>query len=461
MRVRSTESFYYVIIDLTPQIGMQEAIHKFKTNGFIKRISLALGTLAVALVLSACSLLPGEKTPKVVNLEYWGLWPSQTAMDAVISDYKAINPNVNITYKKRTLQQYRETVESQVNSQTGPDIFSFHNTWVPMLKEELAPVPSDIVSQSEFKNNYYPVVFSDLRSDGKFVGIPLEYDGLALFYNEDIFKAAGLTTPPQSWTEFAQAAAKMTVKDAAGNIRTAGAALGAASNVDHFSDILGLMILQNGGDPKTPTDTQTSDALQYFSNFAKGQNRVWDESMPASTVAFTGGNLAMYFAPSWRAIEIKNANPLLKFKTAPVPQLEGSKVTWATYWAEGVSSTSKNQKEAWAFLKYMQSDDTLIKLYSETSRSPGVFFGMPYPKLSLASKLVSDPVVGAFLIDAPFAKSFHMASRTFDNGLNDQTIKAYEDAVNAAAKDANLKQALETTAQNIAQVTAKFSGAAK
>lgn len=417
--------------------------------------------MLASFLLSACSILPGKKSEETVTLEYWGLWTTQTAIDSVINDYKKIKPNVNVSYKKRTPQQYRETLENQIQSGKGPDIFRFHNTWTPMLKEELDPVPSEAISQSDFKKNYYPSAFSDLRVGGKIVGVPLEFDGLALFYNEDIFKAAGITKPPSSWTDFAQTAAKLTVKDGTGNIRTAGAALGTSSNVDHFSDILGMMILQNGGDPKSPTDKQSADALEYFTNFAKGPNRVWDEAMPGSTVAFAGGNLAMYFGPSWRAIDFRNANPLLKFKGAPVPQLEGNKVSWATYWAEGVSSKSSHKKEAWEFIKYLQSDEVLTKLYSESAKSPGRFFGEPYPKVSMAAKLSSDPILGPFLADAPFARSFPMASRTFDNGLNDQIIKAYEDAVNAVLKGTQASKALETTAKNVNTVLNRYGSPAK
>ncbi len=420
--------------------------------------------LLTTILLSACSLpIPGLKSSKqeTVNLEYWGLWESPTAIESIITDYKKIKPNVNISYKKRSKEQYRESLESQIQSGKGPDIFRFHSTWVPMLKDELAPVPSSVVSASDLKSNFYPVVAQDLRSGGKLVGVPLEIDGLELFYNEDIFKAAGITKAPSSWTEFAQDAVKLTVKDTAGNIRTAGAAIGTATNVDHFSDLLALMIMQNGGDLKSPADKQSADALQYYASFAQGANKVWDEAQPPSTVAFTGGNLAMYFAPSWRAIDIKNANPLLKFKVASVPQLEGNKVTWASYWVEGVSSKSQHQNEAWEFLKYMEEDDTLVRLYSEAAKSPGRFFGEPYPKVSMAQKLAADPILGAFITDAPFARSFPMASRTFDNGINDQIIKAYEDAVNSVLKGTPPKTALDTTAKNIQQILAKFPAPSK
>ena len=167
-------------------------------------------------------------------------------------------------------------------------------------------------------------------------------------------------------------------------------------------------------------------------------------------------NLAMYFAPSWRAAEIKASNPTLNFKIAPVPQLDNNKITWGSYWALGVSSKSTSQEEAWKFVKYLQEDSTMVKLYTEAQKTPGRIFGEAYPKITLAAKLASDPYVGAYMTDAPYMQSFPMASRTFDNGLNDQIIKAYEDAINSAIAGTPATEALKTTAANIAKVFAKY-----
>ena len=178
--------------------------------------------------------------------------------------------------------------------------------------------------------------------------------------------------------------------------------------------------------------------------------------MPATTVAFAGGSLAMYLGPSWRAAEIKNANPLLKFKIAQVPQLVGGKAAWASYWATGVSAKSANKSAAWEFVKYLQEEQTLIKLYSEAMKSPGRFFGVPYPRTSMAAKIASDPIVGAYVSDAPFMRSFPMASRTFDNGINDQIIKAYEDAINAVIRGTPAQNALTITAKNVTSILTRF-----
>ena len=110
------------------------------------------------------------------------------------------------------------------------------------------------------------------------------------------------------------------------------------------------------------------------------------------------------------------------------------------------------QKEAFEFLKYLQKDETLIKLYSESTKTPGRLIGMPYPKKELAKKLASDPISGAYVTFAPFMHSFPMASNTFDNGLNDQIIAAYKEAVDEAFKRTSSTKALEIVAQKVAEI---------
>lgn len=424
------------------------------------RLPKLLVVILLSSILSACSF-GGGSSNKVITLQYWGLFDAAPTINEIIDEYKKVHPNVNIVYEKKSREQYRETLQAQIKDGHGPDIFQFHDTWTPMLENDLSQVPTDVLSNNDFQQKYYPTTITDLRnSSKKFVGVPLGIDGLGLFYNEDLFQAAGITKPPATWQEFAQSAAKLTVKDTQGNIRTAGAALGTADNIDHFSEILALMILQNGGDLKTPTNQRSADSLDYYTHFARDQNRIWDETMPRSTLAFAGGNLAMYFGPSWRAAEIKNTNPLLRFKIAPVPQLEGGKTAWASYWAVGVSAKikdQKTQKEAWEFVKYLQEDQTLVKIYTEALNSPGRFVGMPYPKINLAQKLASDPVVGAYVTDAPYMRSFPVATDTFDNGLNDELVKVWKEAIKSNLSGTPSNRATEIVAKGTQNAFAKYS----
>lgn len=431
--------------------GLKTKANKFKISALV----LSLSSLVI--FLSGCSLIGGNQN-KQVNLKYWGIWESSTTMSQIIANYKKLKPNVSITYEKRSPQQYRDSLQTQIENGRGPDIFTFHNTWPIMLKNYLAPAPSSIMTANALKDNYYPVIFGDMKnSQQQVIGVPSGIDGIALFWNKDIFDAAGIPNPPSTWQELSQDASLLTVRDAQGNIRTAGVALGTASNVDSFSDILGLMIFQNSGDPKNPATKEGAEALEYYTTFAKGPSKVWDETLPSSTVAFAGGTLAMYFGQSWRAIDIKNANPLLNFEVAPVPQLENGNTNWASYWATGVSSKSQNTQEAWEFVKYLNDQQTLITMYNEDSKSPGRFFGQPYPLKSMGEQLATDPFVGAYIVEAPTMLSFPMASRTYDNGINDQIIKSYEDAVNSVLLNGDAANALQTVAQNISAIFTKYN----
>ena len=290
-----------------------------------------------------------------------------------------------------------------------------------------------------------------LNVNGQLVGIPLMYEGLALFYNTEIFSTAVLE-PPKTWPDLRTVASKLTVK-AGNSIKRAGIAMGTAGNVEHFSDILAVLMMQNKADLLNPNSPETSDALKFYVNFSKADD-VWDETLPASSVAFARGDVAMIFAPSWRALEIKQMNPNLPFKTVPMPQLDDTRIASANFWAEGVSSKSQNKDAAWKFLKYLSSAEVQKKLYATQS---GVRpFGEMYSRKDLANELAVDPVASAFLQDAPFAKGSYMSSATHDGGLNDQIVKYYEDAVTALNGGSSVEEVLITLDQGVKQTLRQY-----
>jgi len=429
----------------------------------IKKLATFSVFVFLAFTLAGCTLpfLKGG-TSGPITLKYWGLFEPEQVVKPLIDKYQADHPNVTISYEMQTPTDYRERVTSRIDQGTGPDIFRFHNTWVPMLKNELAVVPKEIIDKETFEKSFYPIAASDLAAPDGYYGIPLEFDGLGLYYNVDLLDAAGFSSPPTTWDQLRTMAASLTVKDQEGRIKTAGAALGTATNVDHFSDILAVMFLQNGvdlknivsGDPQK--DKLAEDALDFYSLFARSsqQERVWDETMEVSTSAFAAGRIAFYFAPSWRVFEIKNANPALNFKIAPLPQLPGGKVSWASYWVEGVSQKSAHKKEALDFLKFLTASSSMQLLYSEASKLR--LFGQPYSRVDLAQQLTGDPYVGGYAKDAGWARSFPLASNTFDNGLNDRLIPLLAGAVNSVNQGGSAKDALTTFSKGANPVFSQF-----
>ena len=415
---------------------------------------IVVGALAIiGLIFFFFKILRKPKSGSEVNLTYWGLWEEESALAPIIESFQKDNPNIKITYQKHSPQDFRGRVMAAIEAGEGPDILRFHNTWLPMLEGYLAPVPEKMMDSSQFESTFYPVASQDLKLQDKYYGLPLEIDGLALFYNEDILSAAGFSVPA-SWEDFQNQAFSLTVKDENNKIITSGAALGTASNIEHFSDILGLIMLQNGVNLQAPSSPEGIEALTFYRMFAEPPQNTWDETLDNSILAFAAGEVAMIFAPSWQVFVIQAMNPNLNFKIAPVPQLHGVNISWASYWVEGVSSKSQHQDEAFEFLKYLISKETMVSLYTETAKTR--LFGEPYSRTDLAATLLDDPFLGPFISQAQNAQSFYMCSETHDDGINDKIIKYYEDAVNSLSLGTSPQSALETVSRGIQQILVNY-----
>ncbi|MBU1085727.1 MAG: extracellular solute-binding protein [Candidatus Beckwithbacteria bacterium] len=420
-------------------------------------ILIGLGVIILLFLLVTKVIIPKfskPKEPEIISLKYWGLWEPESVISQIISDYQVTNPNINIQYIMQSHQDYRERLQSALAKGDGPDIFRYHNTWLPMLKADLSPMPETIYSNNEFDSTFYPVVKKDVFSGGRYYGIPLEFDTLALYINQDIFASMPDLKVPTTWNNLRQTAFKLRQFDETGKkLIRGGIALGTTNNVDNFSDILGLMILQNGGDPGQPDSEAVNSAMQFYTLFAT-QDKSWDTTLPPSTYSFATEKVAMFIAPSWRALEVKAINPNLNFKLYPAPQLPGTNIAWATYWIEGVSKNSTQSQAAWEFLKYLSTKEVLAKMFSVASQTR--LFGEPYSRQDMASNLQADPYVGAILSQAISAQSWPLASRTFDNGINDKLIKYYEDAINSYLKQDSEKTITQSLTQGVTQVLSQY-----
>jgi len=426
-------------------------------NPWLKRILVIFGFFVIILLVIALGkfLLGFVGGSKPVTLTYWGLWENNANLKSVLSAFEASHPKIKVTYVQQSQQQYRERLQAAIDRGDGPDVFRFHNTWVPMFRNELAPAGKDVMSAAEFAQTFYPVATADLVGGQYIYGMPMMIDGLGLYYNEDLFASAGVS-PPSTWPDVLTIVPKLTVRDGT-TILTSAIALGTAGNIENFSDILATMMMQNGAKLVTPTGTQAEQALTFYRKFSDPNDPVytWNDSMDNSIYAFASGKVAMILAPSWRVFDIKQINPNLRFKIVPIPQLPGNTVTWASYWVEGVSAKSANQTAAWELVKYMTSKDVVTKMYTDESKTR--LFGEPYARVDMASAVSSDPYVGAYISQAATAKSFPLASRTFDNGINDRLIKYLLDAVNAVVENGTAPSAaLGTAANGFSQVLTSY-----
>lgn len=399
----------------------------------------------------------GKNKNEKVTLTYWGLWEDAPIFQSTISEFSRLYPNITVNYVKQDVRDYRERLMVRIENGRGPDVFRFHNTWVPILLPILLPLPTETITKERFSQIFYPVASEDLIKNGAIYGVPLEIDTLSLYVNNDLFRAAGISSPPTNWTDFVNYARKLTVKDEEGKIKTSGAALGTFGNIIHAGDIVSLLFVQNGVDLFNISGNAqaASDALTFYTSFAQSPDNVWDDTLDSSLMSFAKGALAMYFGYSWDFFAIKAVSPNLSFAIYTVPHLASQNITIASYWAEGVSKGSKHQKEALLFLKFLARKETQQKLFAEESKTRA--FGEPYSLVEIADLLKDNPLVYPFVQGAQNATSSFFVDQTFDNGLNTQANTYLGNAVSSILLGTSPQTAVETLSQGISQLLQKYS----
>jgi multiple sugar transport system substrate-binding protein len=395
---------------------------------------------------------------KEIDLVYWGLWEDKSIIQPLIDQYQTKNPNVKINYQKMDPNGYRDRLIVRSQQNNGPDIFRFHNTWIPEIKTVLSAIPKGIMSESEFEKTFYEIYHKDLKINNSYFGIPLMLDGLVMVYNENLFNNVGIKDPPETWEDIINSVGQLTVKDKTGKIVTSGIALGTASNISHFSDIFCLFLLQNGADLTKLDTPEASGALESYRKFAEQPDNYWDENMPDSIEAFIQEKTAMIIIPSWELLRIKSLNNNLNFKVIPVPKLpQANPVSIASYWVDGVSKYSDGikQLEAWKFLKYLSEKETMARLFELQSNNR--LFGTAPSRIDLAPIAVQNEYIGPVIKQAKYFKSSPGISNTYDNGLNDEIIQYIENSINETINGESYDAALKTAKEGIDKVIERYA----
>ncbi|MFC1756170.1 extracellular solute-binding protein [Patescibacteria group bacterium] len=364
------------------------------------------------------------------SITVWGLWEKKEVMDVLIDRYKEQYPNVNVNYDDRSvlkpLVEYKTRAFTRATDETGPDVMRVHISWLPALVNSLEPMPSGIMDLSTFQSSFYSVAVDNLVYDGKIYGMPTYHDGLVLVYNKDHFSEIGQTEAPTAWEEFRRLALDLTIRGEGDEIVRAGAAIGAADNVDFSSDILGMLFSQAGVEFPAEVDGRPAqDALSFYTNFVL-EDEVWSEGLPEATVAFSQGKASMIFVPTWNLLDILAARPDMNVGIAPVPQARpDNPASWASFWVDVVPQASQNPKAAWSYIAFMAKEEQQLYAYSQASQYR--VFGSPYSLISLQAELSENPYLAPVLESASYASTNIMASRAG----NRRQVDAVNESINS------------------------------
>lgn len=350
---------------------------------FSKLFALLLVPVS-ALLLSGCG--KDVAVPYKVDLEVWGVFDDSSVYSKKFSAYKGLNASHvgNMTYRKMSEDTYRDDLVRAFAEGKGPDVFMIRNSWLPLFSNLIAPAPDYQTNEKEFRDAFVDVAADDSIVDGRIYATPLSVDSLALYYNKDIFDAAGITSPPMTWDELLLDSKLLNRVDPYGNMTQSGIALGTAKNINRSTDILLALALQRGAEMQSDafgntlriSDESVSESLEFYSQFAAvgSEYYSWNPRQHYSIDAFYEGTLGMMINYSWHADTIRKKNAKLDFSVAPLPQISGAKPSnLANYWTFVVAknkqepSVSGGQKpsfpagqynllrthESWQFLHYL------------------------------------------------------------------------------------------------------------
>jgi len=395
-----------------------------------------------------------QEAMKPITLNYWRVWDGPDAFEEIFSAYKALHPFITINYRKLRYDEYENELLNALAEDRGPDIFSIHNTWLKKYKNKITPLPptttlaypitqgtikKEVIPQlrttkslnaKDIKNNFVNIVYRDVaglifneatkKYEEKIYGLPLFVDTLAMYYNKDLFNNAGLAQSPAYWNnEFQQAVKKTTKQDTKGEIIQSGAGLGGSNNIERYSDILSVLMMQNGSVmadddsgqvlfnkiPPSFKDQSYNpglEALRFYTDFANPAKEVysWNKNLDDSLNLFAQGKLAIMFGYSYHLATIRAQAPKLNFAITKLPQIEGNTpVNFANYWVETVSSKSQHLNEAWDFIQFATKAEQ-AKTYLDKAKRPTAL-------RALINEQIDDDDMGVFAEQVLTAKSWY------------------------------------------------------
>ena len=327
----------------------------FETRGIIYRRTASRLRLAASVV--GLALLAGISAAQAQKLTVWSGYPEMEPFYRHVADgMKAKFPKLEVSVEAIPLREHEKRVALALASGGNNALVIELNASSAARYANNDLLPKAPANVTAFVNN--PANFSDFFRDraslgGVVYGVPLFRGQVSLFYNLDMFKAAGLTKPPATMDEYNAYAEKLTQRDASGKATVSGWSLRLSGGGQGVAEKFWINLFQYGGNILTQTadgkwkSTLANEAgrkalKQYLVNIHK--TKTVSPEMPADAEAFERGQTAMFIRESWVIGDIAKKAPNLNYATAPLPR--GSMSVPVNLY---VSAKGAEAEAAWAF----------------------------------------------------------------------------------------------------------------
>lgn len=350
--------------------------------------------------------------PTPLTLKVWMVDETPEYFTKITQSYKQQFPHVSFEFRVFEKEEYEEELIKAWAKGEGPDIFVTSNDRLGKFREFITPMPENVAlrrayqkrafakvetivepvnrtlpTPKQLRDLFVDVVASDVVTNGKTYGLPLEMDTLALYYNRTLLGKSQVAVPPTNWEEFRDQVQAIVVYDQEHNVILPATALGTAGNIPYFFDILSVLMMQNG----TPivdeqknvvfaNETEANgvkrspgkEALGFYTTFSNPEFRTytWDDTQLDAFETFTQGNLAFVFGYYRDLATITKRAPNLNFSYTKIPQIDPANPTnYAHYNVMTVALASKNADYAWDFLSFATTNTDAARNYMEAAHN--------------------------------------------------------------------------------------------
>lgn len=277
------------------------------------------------------------------NVTIWGTFPEGQMTTSLQGIQKKTSGLASVVYREKDPRTIKDDILEALAAGKGPDLILLNLEDILAYRDRILFIPFTSYPERTFRDTFFDDAGILVFPDG-IAGIPFSYDPIVMYFNRDRFASAGIAKPPQYWDEMLTIVPKLTTIDNDQNVLQSGLAFGESANVDHYKEILSLLILQ-AGSPITQVGTNgkvTSSlnknieggnehpgtaALRFFTEFSNPIKTVysWNRALPSARQMFLSGDLAVYFGYASEFPDLKAANPNLNFDLASVPQSRTAK----------------------------------------------------------------------------------------------------------------------------------------
>lgn len=378
----------------------------------------------------------GEKAvsdkSEVTEILYWQYFyeTKKNLMDDLIIMFEERNPDIRVTQQTFPYENYNTKVASSVPSGQGPNVINLFYGWLPLYIDSgyLQPLPESTFAPAKVESEFFPLVGA-AKFDGKYYALPTAVRSLAMFWNKDLFIEAGLDpeVAPKTMDELIEFAKKLTKRDKNGNYLQAGVTLELRGQMHHV--LREVLIRQFAGSPYSSDDRQVTynnqagyDALKWFTDLETVHKVGVPQYMTDDVTAFSAGKMGITIDGSFRLGNFDKLADTLHYGVAELPSMNGNKSNFASFWANGITSTTEGKKleASVKFLEFLTSDEVMGMWLTAIGELPAK------KALALDPKFADDPKYGPFIRGLEYAE----ATKFIDESAQRLVwINAYDEVV--------------------------------